>query len=56
MVLKRFDDRATELEKMFNLIEERYEKIPEIITPPNLQPGNMTKKKKKLLKALSGLL
>ena len=36
VVLKRVDDRATELEKTLNLIEERY--IPEIITPPNLQP------------------
>ena len=52
VVLKRVDDRATELEKMLNLIEERYEKIPEIITPPNLQPEDKDGEKKKLLKAL----
>jgi hypothetical protein len=56
VVLKRVDDRATELEKMLNLIEERYEKIPEIITPPNLQPEDKDEEKGEIIEGVIGII
>ena len=56
VVLKRVDDRATELEKTLNLIEEQYEKIPEIITPSNLQPRNKDEEKEEIIEGVIGII
>ena len=56
VVLKRVDDRTTELEKTLNLIKEQSKKIPEIITPPSLQPRNKDEEKEEIIEGVIGII
>ena len=56
VVLKRVDDRATELEKTLNLIEEQYEEIPEKITPPSLQPRGKGEEEEEIIEGVIGII